>query len=518
MKLTVTEKLNYIFYTWFDEMTPRFQVILLLAGVVSFLLAAGLFLQPLLTKEKPMPVQTLTQNGRPNIFFIVVDALSADDMSLFGYSLPTTPRLDKITQTWTVFSNAQSPTTCTIMALPSLNDGRYPYINKFYYYGDQINSQPGWLSIPDALAQKGYQTWWNGYLTPGFYHMDQDFQKNVCQADGNQLDVLSHSRFEGRTLMFGYFPFVPLTLDQLGFVQRAKTDYDICTSIDPLTSLVQKQSPIAPFYIYYHYRGLHGLPYPSGASLGKFLPLSEGFISLEQQIPVYGLYKPQDQPLVDKLRLRYDEAIADQDQKLADFIETLKRQGLYDSAMIIITSDHGQNFENGYTSHCTPLVSIAEANVPLLIKYPYQTEGQRFDFPVSTIDIAPTILDVVGLNYPKNWFDGISLIKQAAQGEPNRIVFTRRYNLNTDLLPMEIAATDGKYRLVKRADKMFLFDLQTDPSEKIDLYDQGGYKQDPEIQTLTQALENYQQRAQFLLDGGAILSAPLLNSTGLNQP
>jgi arylsulfatase A-like enzyme len=501
------------FNAWFDEATPRFRLIFLLAGIVSILLTLSLFLQTALTKVKPMPVRSLEQENRPNIIFIIVDALSANDMSMFGYSLPTTPNLDEITRTWTVYSNTQSPLTCTVATLPTLMTGRYTYTNLFRYYGDQIATQPGWLSIPNALEQNGYQTWWSGYHTPGFYHMGQVFQKNVCRTNDILFVGLSRSWFKARAISKSHFPFIPITLDQLGFIESWKTDFDRCGEIVPLDNLLQNQSTTSPFFIYYHYNGVHGFPYPSGESLGKFLPVSAGIISEIEQRKVYGAYKLEDQPIVDMLHLRYDEAIADQDQKLTDFIESLKQQGLYDSAMIIITSDHGQSFSNGYTSHCTPLVSYAEAHVPLLIKYPYQAEGQRFDFLVSTIDIAPTILEVAGIEYPDDWFDGISLLKQDASEELNRIVFTRRYDYYYyKYIPSIIAATDGRYRLVRRNDEFLLFDPLNDPLEKVNLLEQGDYRQMPEIQRLLQALDNYRLRSQWLISGKNILTAPQLST------
>ena len=513
MKSEALHKVISTFNAWFDEATPRFRLIFLLAGIASTLLTLSLILQTALTSVKQLPVQALEQEKRPNIIFIIVDALSANDMSMFGYPLPTTPKLDEITRTWTVYSNAQSPLTCTVAALPTLITGRYTYTNLFRYYGDQINSQPGWLSLPNALEQNGYQTWWSGYHTPGFYHMGQDFQKNVCRTNNRLFVGLSRSWFKARAVSKSHFPFIPLTLDQLGYIESWKTDFDQCEELAPLDDLLQNQSTISPFFIYYHYNGVHGFPYPSGDSLGKFLPLSAGLISESEQRKVYGAYQAEDQPIVDMLRLRYDEAIADQDQKLNDFIESLKQQGLYDSAMIIITSDHGQSFSNGYTSHCTPLVSYAEALVPLLIKYPYQTEGQRYDFLVSTIDIAPTILQVAGIEYPDDWFDGISLLKQDASEELNRIVFTRRYDYYYyKYIPSIIAATDGRYRLVMRVDKLLLFDVVNDPNEKTNLMDKGDYGQMPEIQRLKQALENYRLRSRWLLSGNNILTAPSLGT------
>jgi arylsulfatase A-like enzyme len=495
---------------WFDEATSRFQIIVITAGVLSIILTIILLLQPLVTKVKTMPVLIHGQPSLPNVIFIVADALGTTDMSLFGYPLSTTPELEKITQNWAVFSNVQSPQTCTVAALPTLTTGRYTYTNDFTYYGDQVTSQPGWLSLPNALEQAGYQTWWSGYHSPGFYHMGSAFNKSVCRSDDNLYVTLIHSWFRARPFFVRQFPYIPFTLDQFGMIEEGRTDFGQCEELEPFDNLVQFGNLNAPFFIFYHYRGSHGFPYLPGSFLGAFLPESEGFISLNDQFKVFGAYKPEDQPLVEKLRLRYDESIANQDHQLGAFIESVKQRGLYDSSMIIITSDHGQNFENGFLPHCTPLVSQMESGVPLLIKYPGQTEGQRFDFLASTIDIVPTVFDVLGMDYPANWLDGISLLKQAAQPDQNRIVFTRRYSYASNLIPTEIAASDGRYRLIRREEKLFLFDITKDPLEKENLLDQNGYDQLTEFKGLQQALENYRQRASSLLAGESILAMPAL--------
>lgn len=246
-----------------------------------------------------------------------------------------------------------------------------------------------------------------------------------------------------------------------------------------------------------------------GNHLGAFLSVEEGMVSKSNQVRVYGAYASKNQPLVDKLRLRYDESIADQDEKLGKFFDFLKQQGLYDSSMIIITGDHGQSFNDGYTSHCTWLVSHAEAHVPLLIKYPNQTQGQRIDNLISTIDITPTILETVGLGVPAGWFDGISLLKQAVQPDSQRIVFTRRLSY-VKALPSDLAATDGRYRLVMRKGKLYLYDFNKDPLEKVNLLEQSGYADHPQVQRLKQALDNYRQRAQLLQQGKGILDLPPL--------
>ncbi len=502
-------KFAVVFNAWFDDTTPRFQGLALAASLLSAALTVFLLLQPVFSGGSPAAVQSKNKQKPPNVIFIVVDALSANDMSMFGYGLPTTPNLEKITRTWSVYSNAQSPQTCTVAALPAFMTGRYPYTNDFSAYGDRVSTKAGWLSQPQALKDAGYQTWWSGYHTPGFYHLGPGFENTVCRSGNVLHSALSRSWFKIQAISKTVFPFIPYTLNRLDIVEEGREDFDTCEELDPLASLLQTPSVKAPFFIYYHYRSVHGIPYPAGNHLGAFLPKEAGMVSRSDQHAVYGAYAPEDQPKVDELRLRYDESIADQDQKLGEFFDFLKQQGLYDSTMIIVTADHGQSFNNGYTSHCTSLISHAEAHVPLLIKYPDQTQGQRFDNLVSTVDIAPTILETAGFEVPAGWFDGISLLKQAVQPDPQRIVFTRRLSY-VKALPSDLAVTDGQYRLVMRKGTLYLFDFNKDPLEKENLWEQNGYAGLPEVQRLKQALDNYRQRAQSLQQGQGILDMPAL--------
>jgi arylsulfatase A-like enzyme len=496
---------------WFDETTPRFRALALLASLLSFLLVAGLILQPVLSSKSILTIQPGAPQARPNIIFIVVDALAANDMSMFGYPLPTTPNLEKITQTWSVYANNQSPQTCTVAALPTFMSGRYPYTSDFASYGDKIDAKSGWLNLSSMLKDDGYQTWWNGYISPGFYHLNNGFDHSICRSNNPVHTELNRTLFNSRAIPKSFFPFVPYLLDQMGVVTEESEDFTNCEEIDTLANVIQSGQVAAPFFAYYHYRGVHGIPYPSGDHLGQFLPITDGMDSnAEHNLTGEGYYASRAQPDVDNLQLRYAESIADQDQKLAAFIDGLKKKNLYDSSMIVITSDHGQSFNNNFTTHCTPLISYAEAHVPLLVKYPGQTQGQRYDFLTSTLDITPTILETVGFGFPSTWVDGVSLLQQAGHPDANRLVYTRR--ITHDLLPAtEYAVTDGRYRLVRRADKMLLFDIVNDPLEKSNLLAQAGNAASaPEFQRLKQGLENYYSRAQQLSKGVNILSTSAL--------
>jgi hypothetical protein len=104
------------------------------------------------------------------------------------------------------------------------------------------------------------------------------------------------------------------------------------------------------------------------------------------------------------------------DTLIGSLMQRMKAVGLYDTALIVITSDHGKAFRPGKPTRS--LASVVRDNaaellqVPLFIKLPGQTEGRRSDRRVLTIDILPTIAEVLGTNLP--WKpDGVSLIDQS---------------------------------------------------------------------------------------------------------
>jgi (E)-4-hydroxy-3-methylbut-2-enyl-diphosphate synthase len=106
-------------------------------------------------------------------------------------------------------------------------------------------------------------------------------------------------------------------------------------------------------------------------------------------------------------------------------VERLEQLHLFDNTVIIVTADHGEAFgEHGYVSHGWSVYQ-EEAWVPLLIKYPDQTTGSISDTNVSSVDLVPTVLDVVGAKTPET-LHGVSLISVGENRLP-RPVFVEAY-------------------------------------------------------------------------------------------
>ncbi len=491
-------------YAWFDDLTPRLQAIAVPVVIFSILITlfgiSDLFYP---NTAAPLPPSPAGQKP-PNVIFIVVDALTAEDMSLYGYPLPTTPNLDRITRTWTVYTHAQAAGSGSITDLPVVLTGRYPYLTPYYRYGDVMRSQPGWLNLADILQASGYETIWHGYLSPGFYHLGKYFDRSVCKR--GLAAFLDRTRYQIRATPYEDSQIFPLTfwLAKVSVGEKSE-EYESCDALSGFQQIIKNRDANRPLYLYIHERGVHGGPYRGGPYQGTFLPLEQGLLSESDQKTYYGPYQLENQRFVDQLRLRYDEAIRYQDEQLNEIIETLKAAGQYDNALIIITSDHGQNFHNGYVAHATPLLSYPETHIPLLIKYPYQTEGQRVDQMVSSVDLVPTILDTLKYQYAPDWVDGQSLLGQPAA---QRIIFSRRpiaYGITAKVY----AAADENYRLVQRENGLWLFNHQEDPTEQHNLWGENSI--DPQIlERLQAAIQAYDARADFLIRSNDVLNAPPL--------
>jgi arylsulfatase A-like enzyme len=107
---------------------------------------------------------------------------------------------------------------------------------------------------------------------------------------------------------------------------------------------------------------------------------------------------------VDVHRDHYEEAIEYLDSELARFVRALAGNPKMRNSLLIITSDHGESFERGLFIHGEDLYE-SSVHVPLIIKYPRQDRGAISTVPVQSIDIAPTILGVIGVPIP-TWMEG----------------------------------------------------------------------------------------------------------------
>ena len=128
--------------------------------------------------------------------------------------------------------------------------------------------------------------------------------------------------------------------------------------------------------------------------------------------PAGGFHAYPTEEDIERVRRRYLNAIAWTDHEIARFVEFLKQEGRYKDSIIIVTGDHGEEFqENGSWFHCSS-VEPEQTAVPIMIKWPEGTEAPD-QLSASHLDILPSLLDYLG--YPESTFSqlpGQSLLKQ----------------------------------------------------------------------------------------------------------
>lgn len=140
-------------------------------------------------------------------------------------------------------------------------------------------------------------------------------------------------------------------------------------------------------------------------------------------LPSWDRQWPTDRGAADAARQRYLLQTLGVDATLGEIVAHMREVGLFDDAMLVLVSDHGNNF--------TPNVQLRQATsktyrdviyVPLIIKYPQQRSGRVIDDNVATIDILPTIADVLGFEIPET--DGESLLAAARTHREHKRVLT----------------------------------------------------------------------------------------------
>jgi arylsulfatase A-like enzyme len=412
----------------------------------------------------------------PNVICIVLDALAARDMSLYGYPLHTTPYLEELAKTWTVYDRAFSAGTGTSANLPAVMTGRYPVLSPPEHYGDLPRGTSAWPNLLDLLRGNGYETVYiqGGIIGPNFHHMQFYFDKIVHAGLGWYLtsDPLSWCSRINPALWDFFFPnYFPVewilpTPFSFGRTRLIEPMYD--RAIQFLQHHAA-DNDARPVFIYMHMLRPHA-PYLANEDQGVFLPLSQGMTSIRGQLPFLGFprrYAPDEESSVKKLRLRYDENILRADQDIRAFIAKIKSIGWYDSSMIIVMADHGTNFTGGVVGYYTDQMRLAEHLIPLLIKYPGQTVGARIPEFASTVDVMPTVLDVAGIRFSTASVDGTSLFNRPPGRDKDRLLFV----CNAAHVDTSYAAISGDMKLVQYPDATrALFNIKRDPEETTNLF------------------------------------------------
>jgi len=419
----------------------------------------------------------------PNVILITIDTLADRDMSLYGYRLPTTPGLERIAASASVFdrfyavSNYTTPTVTTILT------GRYPSSHGVYHLYGRVRPEERGRTLAAELRKRGYVT--AAVMSNPFGHPlnvglfdDFDFIPPIPNAfPGRSVQrLLGFHRANVFSPLWDWWwiswlhrvvPHVPL--DSVQHAVWYPPERVIADSNDFLGTTPASR----PLFLWAHFLPPHDPYMPPAPFLGKFLASGE-FDTLSEQFSeeaVHGPYKPEQQKAVDLLRLRYDENIAFIDDAVSRFVDDLSSRGLLANSVLLITADHGESFEKGWRGHNGPMLHDALVHIPLIVKLPGQAEGRRIADNADETDLLPTILDAIGAPAP-SWADGESLLPllkgAAGSGRPKFSMSFERSSRFVPLASGTVSTLQGDERLIRYLGSGCeeLYDLRDDPQEQ----------------------------------------------------
>ncbi len=386
-----------------------------MVGVIAFQ-GVTIFNREVLAEQKAVAALPPAKANAPNVLLVVLDTVSAEHLSLYGYHKPTTPRIEALASQGVTFDMARSTANWTLPAHCSIMTG---YLPNELHVGTALHPLDSkYPTLAEFFAKQGYYTTgivgntyfcstWHG-LSRGFQHYEDFYEQNLDISVGSALRCSCLGR--------------RLTALVCGTAYNAREGV-----VSPPKDAIKINKDFAhwlkghddrPFFAFLNYNDAHD-PYqtPPGFNrhLGKVPQTPEeeeglrnygGFLG-EQHLDVSIQPKPIDLELA---RDAYDDCILALDTSLGQLFDSLLHRGILDNTIVIVTADHGEGFglHNQY-AHGASLYR-SEVHVPLIIYDPSRSEkGLRVTAPVSTREIAATLADMVG-KADKSPFPGRSLV------------------------------------------------------------------------------------------------------------
>jgi arylsulfatase A-like enzyme len=371
----------------------------------------------------------------PNIILIVIDTLRADHLGCYGYEKNTSPNIDRFAGESTFYRNAYAQAPYTLPSHASLFTSLYPS----QHWAVQTLAEEH-ITMAEILKEQGYSTYaiTGGGLVSERFGLLQGFDSIEYNKDRGfiSLDKEIHAKI----------------LDTLTLIKNVK---------QPFFLFLHSYQVHEPYFHPEEYDIFFEGEY-NGKITGSFLKDMkeqakddiEGLENLKTLLPLRYFEIPDE----DRLRVisLYDQGILYADSELQIMFDALKEAGLYDEALIVLTSDHGDEFfEHGGWQHGHTLYNEM-IKIPLIVKYP-EFLGQKpaeYDFTARLIDVLPTTLDVIKAKVDYH-FEGQSLIsgKRKEMGSAAMMI-----DPEGEIFKISEVGLNQKYKYINTNDKTIPID------------------------------------------------------------
>lgn len=367
--------------------------------------------------------------GGPPLVIVCMDTLRWDHVGALSGKEGDSPHMDALAKEGVLFVNAVAQASWTLPSHMSLFTGQYPSRHGVITKHTKLNKSQSAM-LAEILRDRGYRT--AAFVNGGFLRKEYGFGRGF-----ESFKIGSAGRFP----------------------------QEISEWLEEVRS--------APFLLFVQNYGIHNYWAPEELFEEAGIEIRPELSTLRQIISL--LIEYRDKPLPEPQRLdeiahlqdRYRVAVRSLDAELGKLLEWLRETDLYDDAMIVVFSDHGEEFgEHGHTFHGQSVYDEL-VRVPLIVKYPKgRYRGQIVERPVQLIDVLPSVLEQLDIPMPRGLrVDGQSLMQKAANDL--RPVFSETLKRGGN------SVRSGDMKLIFRppneehpGGEFQLFDLAADPMEQ----------------------------------------------------
>ena len=380
-----------------------------------------------------------------NIILISLDTLRADHLGCYGYERETSPAIDTLAEDSALFLNTYSSSPWTLPSHVSLLTSLNPMRHGVHYENEKMDSS--FVTLADLLRQEGF--FCSAFTGGGFVNAVYGFSKG--------FDSYGQS--------------------SRGIHQKDSAEWICASALDWIEDHRDRD-----FFLFIHTYQPHN-PFSSPPPFNSlFLDEDDRWNELDMLEYVggkKGIFKKLPDRERENIVNLYDGEIRYTDAKLiGPLMGRLKELGLYDSSLIILTSDHGEEFydhggwEHGHTLYDELL------KVPLIIKLPESRFAKtRISTIVRLIDVMPTILDEQGISVSGLDLDGKSLVPvlRGKEVADRRFVAYKADNILDSHVPQKLSVNEERNKLILNrsftAEQLDFFAFPPPEPVPVELYD-----------------------------------------------
>jgi len=400
----------------------------------------------------------------PDVIFIVLDTWRFDHLGINTGRAGLTPNLDAFARDSIRFTRTISPSNVTSYAMVGVMSSFSPRIT--------LGRLPEEMDSLSELLRRA------GYATIGV-SANPNVSREFGHAQGFDvfLDPTDQPVFLVTSLLQLFGEFLPGLAYASGSID-AGLYYRPFSEVRGRGVRLFERSP-RPAFLYLHTMDLHGPYLPPKAYLPSDFALAD-FYSYHRFNDLSGkgvLGSPAFARHLRNLKQRYEAGARYSDAEFGRLVQELGAAGRWDESLVWVLSDHGESFgEHDYAGHGGNNVTTTLIQVPLLLKLPrsWGAPARVESTPVSTLDLLPTTLGLLGLAPPARIFgrDWSNLMPQ--QGSSTLVSYAAAYRAGDGAVTEIYSAIDWPWKLDLRMPRRgtalrSLFHLEQDPGEDMDL-------------------------------------------------